>query len=85
MHAFGMVAHEACAPSLRTKLCSLRLKSFSMVRLIERWECAFLSPSLIVLYTCESHTIRMLDCHVARNPALMTAIKKLDVHYIVKK
>jgi hypothetical protein len=30
------------------------------------------SPSLIVLYACESYTIHELDCHVARNPALLT-------------
>jgi hypothetical protein len=31
-----------------------------------------LSPLAIELHTCEAHAIRMLDCHVAQDPALLT-------------
>jgi hypothetical protein len=31
-----------------------------------------LSPLTIELYAYEAHAIRMLDCHVAQDPALLT-------------
>jgi hypothetical protein len=43
-----------------------------------------LSPLAIELHACEAHAIRMLDCHVAQDPALLTERLPLKVNNKIK-